>query len=109
MNYDPTQVPVRIIVTPYGRRRAVVDFAKLREQQNARIAQQRIKEANTFNHRPHLAIINDLLDSDITEWENNFLLSIKEWLKRREGNRLSTKQENKLLELAYDYQIPVKE
>lgn len=113
-DYDPLDLwnlkgtPTVIINSGNGRRTAMVDFAKIKED-NARKAAL-LKEAGatspaTKRKLTELEMINLLIDEDPGEWNNNFLLSIKAWLRRAEGNTLSFKQDAKLKQIAYEFGI----
>lgn len=88
-----------------GRRIMMVDFNKLKEDSKKRAALESAGNGSIRIGKTNLEVINELLEIGMTEWSNNFLLSVKEWLKRKEGNYLSPKQQAKLEEIAAENDI----
>ena len=76
----------------------MVDFAKLREDQNKRMQEEEKAPA----YKKDLDVINECLEANPGSWANNFLLSVKQWLRRSEDNYLSVKQADKLYEIAFE-------
>lgn len=80
----------------------MVDFAKLREQNKAnarRLAEAPIppSELDRVNH-----ILTFHL-TELTDWEEGFVYSQKEWLTKKPGNYLSDKTATKLKEIEDSY------